>query len=589
MRKQIHAISLILALLLFLCIAAAGIHRKAQATVAPPIYDPLSYYSKAESVSTAIGHGEFNLLNVGNPGRPFGSTLLLYPFGFKPSIKGYIFRSTFVPIILWGLALGACFWPLVKSKTGLLVALSICTGMLTLPLFYQFEINDEFIQAYGTNLGGWGLVDALLGSVAGLAVALLLNGMRTRNFLVVTASWIVSGFTLFIKPSGMLVMAITIGIALIELIGQIMMRPSDWRNSLKFSGKSLGVAVALFALVVTSSIKSNYLASETIAYFKNATSIIVNMFRDIPKFSFFRAFIPCVIGWWWFFPMIIFAFYCAARIVFSGLRREVLPLALRVFGLLVFVTSGVWWLIYLAGPQHRYLYFLIQMMIVWFIPDLFECLRRAKIRFNVAVFSYCLIPAVLLLTALCSRHPSTGLQKLLGVNLSVGQYAQESTIGRSLLDESSKLGRVLEIYSIGGSRVGVIEMIDWVQSVDHGNAAHQFHVMRPLDWVSNPGIKVHEVLQSDFMLLEDVAAVAPKLNPITVENWPVEVQEFKQFAYAACKDNANGVVLVSDGSVKLLRILEKQKFADAVSAWAKSIQWRNDFPERNKSFLEGAK
>src|SRR6187401_3448982 len=123
MNKHILISLLVVVLSGFLCIIAGGIHKKVQATVAPPIYDPLSYYSKAESVSTAIGHGKFNLLNVGNPGRPFGSALLLYPFGFKPSIKSYLFRATFVPILLWGCALAVCLAPLIKSRTGLLLAL----------------------------------------------------------------------------------------------------------------------------------------------------------------------------------------------------------------------------------------------------------------------------------------------------------------------------------------------------------------------------------------------------------------------------------------------------------------------------------
>jgi hypothetical protein len=108
MHKNNYITALAFVLSCFLCITAGGIYKKAQATVAPPIYDPLSYYSKAESVSTAIGRGEFNLLNVGNPGRPFGSSLLLFPLGFKPSIKNYLFRSTFVH--------GAALWRFVWHR-----------------------------------------------------------------------------------------------------------------------------------------------------------------------------------------------------------------------------------------------------------------------------------------------------------------------------------------------------------------------------------------------------------------------------------------------------------------------------------------
>jgi hypothetical protein len=589
MSKHIYPALLAFGLLCFLCITAGGIHKKVQATVAPPVYDPLSYYSKAESVSTAIGHGKFNLLNVGNPGRPFGSALLLYPFGFKPSIKSYLFRATFVPILLWGCALAVCLVPLIRSRIGLLVALSISIGMLTLPLFYQFEISDEFTRAYGVNMGGWGLVDVLQASVAGLSVALLLNGLRTRSLPISSSAWMVAGFTLFIKPSGMLVMATILGIALVELIGQLVSQPSGWRNSLKFAAKSLSIALIVFAVIGTLSLKSKYLDSGSIAYFRNATSICVGLFADIRKLDFFLAFIPSVVGWWWLCPMVIATICFAARFVGSGFKREFWPLTFRLIGLFAVIAGGCFWLLFFAGPQHRYLFPFILMMVVWFLPDLFQYLARAQWKACASVATYCLCPAVLLVALLWSPHPSIGLQKAIGVNLSVGQYGQESALGQMLLDEAAKLGRVLKIYSVGGTRAGVVEMGDWIQSVDHGDAPHKFDVMRPVDWIHSPGIKIDDVLQCDFLLLEDVGITAAGASPRTISNLWIEIEQFKQFAYSGCKADANGAVLFSDDRVKVLRILDRQKFADAFRAWAQSIQWENDFHERNKAFLDTSK
>jgi hypothetical protein len=73
---------------------------------------------------------------------------------------------------------------------------------------------------------------------------------------------------------------------------------------------------------------------------------------------------------------------------------------------------------------------------------------------------------------------------------------------------------------------------------------------------------------------------------VAISTWPEEVEQFKQFAYFQHGIEKNGVELVSDGSVKLLRVADKSRFAGAIHIWAKSIRWENDFAERNAQLFE---
>ena len=60
--------------------------------IAPPIYDPIAYYHKAKVVWDSIARGNFSgMLNGVKANRPPGSSLLLYPFGFKPSVRSFLF------------------------------------------------------------------------------------------------------------------------------------------------------------------------------------------------------------------------------------------------------------------------------------------------------------------------------------------------------------------------------------------------------------------------------------------------------------------------------------------------------------------
>ena len=48
----------------------------------------------------------------------------------------------------------------------------------------------------------------------------------------------------------------------------------------------------------------------------------------------------------------------------------------------------------------------------------------------------------------------------------------------------------------------------------------------------------------------------------------------------------NGLDLVSDGPVKLLRVADACKFTEALYGWANSFHSMDDFGDRNKAFLE---
>jgi hypothetical protein len=71
-----------------------------------------------------------------------------------------------------------------------------------------------------------------------------------------------------------------------------------------------------------------------------------------------------------------------------------------------------------------------------------------------------------------------------------------------------------------------------------------------------------------------------------VSSWSEEVERFKQFAYFERGVDKDGLELVSDGPVKLLRVADACKFTEALYGWANSIHWMDDFGDRNKAFLE---
>ena len=179
------------------------------------------------------------------------------------------------------------------------------------------------------------------------------------------------------------------------------------------------------------------------------------------------------------------------------------------------------------------------------------------------------------------------LQSAMGINLSTGQYAFEVQVGQQLLSEAERLGRPVNIYSLGHMRVGVVEMIDYVQSVESKDGSRKFKIGRPVNWIDMPGLRLQEIAQSDFLIMEDVRSPnASSTTMVSISDWREEVEQFKQLIYLHHDVDKNGLELLYDGSVKVLRVVNKERFADALHVWAESIRWENDFPERNTTFLE---
>jgi len=128
---------------LFVSIIGRGIYTKAQMAVAPPIYDPISYYIKAKLVWDALSRGDFaGTLNGALAIRPPGSTLLLYPLGFHFFIRGFPLSLRVCPDCPMDVGTsnyrccicaseGRCHrWKLFSSRIGYRMVVVLCDGVL---------------------------------------------------------------------------------------------------------------------------------------------------------------------------------------------------------------------------------------------------------------------------------------------------------------------------------------------------------------------------------------------------------------------------------------------------------------------------
>jgi hypothetical protein len=553
--------------------------------VAPPIYDPISYYCRAEFVWRALVKGDAHgILNGPMAGRPPGTALVLYPFGFKASVQSFLFRSVFAPILIWAIALSIPIGARVSCRWDAILGSALIVGLTTMPLFYHFEYNEEFMKAYNVT-NQWGLVDSLEGAIAALAISFLCFGIANRSIKWCGIGWLICGFSFFIKPSGLLVMITLAGVATVELLIHCFGSHPGRRSIFKFAAPVYLIGFAVFGVALWLAFGSDYMSREVIAQAVKGQQFVLSLNQGSELFAMLALFVVPVLGWWWFCPGVFFTGLVVVEAVQSIAKRQWSALGVRFAAAGMILVFAVCWWIFLAGQQHRYLFPFLLMVIAWFIPEIFQRVREFGPSAKGAVIGYCLAPAVLLGGLLWSKQPPTIFQQLMGVNLSAGGYESEVNEGKWLFAESERLGRPINLYSLGNYAVGAVEMVDWVNSIDKKNSPHKFFVRRPLNWVDTPGLRAEELVHSDFLLLEDVRPEVSGESP-AVSSWPEEVERFKRFAYSDHGVDNNGLEVVSDGPVKLLRVADARKFGEALYAWANSIHWTNDFRDRNKAFLE---
>jgi hypothetical protein len=579
---------LILIVSIFLVVIGGGILKRTHMAVAPPIYDPIGYYARAQIVWSAVAKGDLpGILNGPMSVRPPGTVFVLYPFGFKPSVHRFLFRSTLAPILIWVLALSVPIISQVRRRSDALLGAAFIIGLATMPLFYQFELNETFTKVY--EIGNqWGMVDSLQAAIAALAVSVLCLGIAKRSVKWCTIGWVIGAFSFFIKPSGLLVMTALTGVATAEFLNLLFGPRSSRRSTLEFAALVYLIGFSVFGVALWLAFGSQYMSREVIIQSIKGQQFVLALNKGRDLFGMLGLFVVPVFGSWWFWPGFVFGACVVFTTVRSVIKRQWSAVGVRLVTAALILVSAVCWWMFLAGQEHRYLFPFLLMVIAWFVPDVFRWIREFRPVAKGAVIGYCVVPAVLLGGMIWSERPPIVLQQMMGVNLTAGGRASEVNQGKWLLAESERLRRPLNLYLIGEFDVGVVEMIDWVNSVQKNNLPHRFVVRRPLNWIDTPGLRCEELVESDFLLLEAVPAERIAEPPV-VSSWPEEVERFKQFAYSERGVDKNGLELVSDGSVKLLRIADAGKFSESLCAWANSIHWTDDFRERNKVFLNPPK
>jgi len=234
---------------------------------------------------------------------------------------------------------------------------------------------------------------------------------------------------------------------------------------------------------------------------------------------------------------------------------------------------------------------------------MFSVIKRRSIGVQEGAVAYFFAPALGVIILLWMPTPPPAIQKLLGVNLTAGTFAQDVNLGHRLLAECADQQKPLTLYSLAAGRDGVAISVQQYLRGILDEPGYSFNGIASIDWRRAPGVRLDELVSSDLVLCARwIPDQTEKSFLVSVvkerrRNWYRMKATDSSYEFSLYRDacprtyfeevdavvHCLNTMTNADG---LQRIVDRDKLAAALARWAGNVRWLTAFPEHNKSFLE---
>ncbi|TAL02680.1 MAG: hypothetical protein EPO08_06315 [Rhodospirillaceae bacterium] len=540
----------VLVVILWLAAIGAEIAVIAFHTTTPPFYDALSYVDKARNFWSGLSHGALvNPLNVPPTIRPPGTILLAYPFGYTPAFQWFYFRLAYVPLVLLAGAVYVAGFASASSRATQWLLASMALALAGMPAFYQFQPSENL--AFQIN---WrsvlGHVDSYLAGMAAIAMASAIRSVHLRSAGWAIGAAIMAAFCLFIKPSGLLVMA-AVGVGWVILAGfDLHWNIGKIRRDAAIRGfvvKSLGGGAVVYGLAVVAAFHSAYLSPANMAYGDRALAVLRTEYHAPWSADLLTLMLHDNLGL--VVPVGIFLG------LFAALKRERGAAATASFC----IVAGLWLLTVKSDPSEmRYFVPFAAMGFVALVPTLLAHAERMTQHLVYTGATLGMAPPLAIAILLALPHPLPAWQRAAGISVPDDAYKAEGDLAADLISE---------LQAVGVKQVSVYQFANtpalYSFAAVLGYRGHltesppQAQVMLPIDWEHPSAFRFDQIRQADYVAFEpirDERARAEALAPHVVPDFWAETRLMN--AWFSSLTEADGVKRVSEIGIRLLRVMD---------------------------------
>lgn len=527
----------------------------------PPVFDALSYAQKANAFWHAISLGRpFNPLNVPPDIRPFGTVFFTYPFGFHYTFGDFYFLTNFLPLIFIYAAIYNVFHPLRgKTLSQIFVFSVMLIAATSLPPVFQFALAPN-VNVIST----WGYVDLVFASLAALSVSFLVKIHRRSYVFDTVCAALVAIATIFVKPTGMVVMAAIYGSSiLISIIGL-----SREQIRVKQGISALAWITLLYLIVGLLLYKSAYFSPANMAYGESSLRLLHNSSAGWSDWS--RA-----MGKVWvsFGPIFLIMLFVGLVASFSRNSWHLGALAL------VCVAGGAWlWLGRTNVDVARYFFPFPVMAAMFVIPDALRVATpRNGMQYGLLMFG--VVPALLISFCLYFPGRAQKLESWLGLNLSVN-------VNQAVVDQAETLALAISrtpkkkfiVYYVGESgEVRAFEAVmDWrrIMGLDGGNTIPAL----PIDWVREAAYRFNELIKADFIVFQPISGAESYLDAHHHSS-NYDEEEMLVRAWLTSLTTNDGIIARTEGETNVIKVTDRAKLWDSMEKLVANRSWPRAFTD----------
>ena len=547
----------ILAVALWCSVIGAGMAFAALGAMEPPVWDALSYVQKGYKFWHAVGAGKiFNPFALPMTVRPPGTILMSYPFGWSDDFHWFYFRSCFIPITLLIGSVYIAGWSRQLTRFGHWALAALALTLVGMPILYQFQNNDQLAAAVN-----WGLVDGFLAGICGIAVASAARGVAERSIGWSAFAAIAGGFSLWIKPSGLALMAL-VGLAWLILLGSSLgWRLAEIRRDAvlrRFVCVSLAIAILIFGIATDLAFRSDYFSAENIGFGRRVLVILKTEFNSTISAPLVNALLRVSIG----YPVLIFTlfgFLAAARSRHSSGR---------VIAALLCILVGLWFLVAETDiGQIRYFLPFCVMASILLLPPLLTWMEGLNTAVAYAAVGAAVTPTLIITALLLSYDPSDRWQSAMGINLHVNDYRAENEQAANFLNQLRVEGASsATVYFTDTTPVLRNLVAVWENRRVTEQPGPQIAALIPIDWLRATTVRAEDLLHADIVAAEFVRDEATRkviLAQRQVPDFPTLARLFN--AWVSGLNEADGISVISETRARLVRIDDRGKFDSALA------------------------
>jgi hypothetical protein len=551
-------------------------------SVQVPLYDAISYMQKAVNFWQSVDKGLFpNPLNLEPTGRPPGTILMSYPLGLTPDFRGFHFRSVFLPILSIVAAVYIVAGMVQVKASGWRVA-AMAFLFSSLPMFYWMDWNDE-----RNSTNGWGMVDNFQAGIAAMAVAAVLKSQMTRSRLWLLFGALLASFTLLVKPSGLMVMALTFLIWLMmitfEWIQALrLQRSASALRAYAFSGVAIILVVYIFVIVLC--VFSNYFSAGNFDFARQALAVL----RKSGLYSSFLPFFHKSLGeamplWVIGMSLLLIHQMFVAR---EGDKGTVLKASVLLLAAIVTWISGAWyWLVVQSGEsQIRYFYPFMLMGCICVGSAALHVWPRIGRPAGLILTAVCFLPALNMAALLAAGDsPSSRWQYMTGVSVSVGGDREEVSQAYTFLEEVRKTKKDARIYFFANTMpTHIFACVGIYEKMMKPDLAG-FSPVHPVHWTRGFAVRIDELLDCDYILVHKYSDnhIKRDLPSRHGDAFESESRAFENWVFTL--NERSGLEIASDGrQLRLLRIADRAALNRAIDQFIPTREWRPEFKAANR-------